>query len=160
MIFSAAPARTPSDTPARTSGIQINLATGRVAADGDGAADNALGIEVVLGSLHADTITGSAATNVLLGGEGDDLISGRGRGDYLAGQGGNDTLDGGRGATDVVDYLLDASAVDADLGIARHAAVTTAVGGEADSLIGLESVAGTEGADRLIGSPVANGRLW
>lgn len=102
--------------------IDLGLAT---AAGGDAGGDTLSGIEGVLGSNFADSLTGDAGSNrfygldgddglnggggadVLLGGNGsdivaggadDDVLKGDDGGDNLAGNDGNDRLDGGAGA--------------------------------------------------------------
>lgn len=77
-------------------GATINLATG--VASGGAGSDTLSGVEEVLGSTHADTITGDGAANILRGGGGIDTISGGGGDDQLfAGAPGE-----GGGAPDIV----------------------------------------------------------
>ena len=60
-----------------------------------------IGIEWLIGSKFADTLSGNDADNLLLGGmgdDGDDTLYGLGGKDTLSAGDGNDTLDGGAGA--------------------------------------------------------------
>jgi hypothetical protein len=115
-----------------TAGIVVNMATGTVSSDGSGSADTLLGIERVMGSNFADSITGSGAD------------------DDFSGNLGNDTLDGGAGF-DFVWYGGATAAVQIDL------QAGTATGGEGnDQLISIEGIAGSRYADNLQGSSVDN----
>ena len=60
--------------------------------------DFLVGIENVIGSSYADTLTGNADNNVLDGGGGSDTLNGEAGADTLWGGGGADTLNGGGGA--------------------------------------------------------------
>ena len=64
------------------------------------------GVENVIGTDSADTITGNSASNILIGGNGADHLIGGAGDDVLAGGNGNDTLDGSVGI-DTVNYSLD-----------------------------------------------------
>ena len=76
-------------------GVTVNLATLTAqASTGDASGDILSGIENLIGSDQADTLTGNAYANVIDGGLGDDLI---------VGSGGHDTLNGGAGAN-MLDY--------------------------------------------------------
>jgi Ca2+-binding RTX toxin-like protein len=115
-------------------GVSVNLTAG-TARDGDGTGTNGsldrfTGIENVIGSHGADTITGNALANELVGAQGDDAISGGSEADTLAGNTGADTLDGGLG-----NDAMDGGAGD-DLFLVNSGAdaVTEAVGGGADTI--------------------------
>jgi Ca2+-binding RTX toxin-like protein len=69
-------------------GVSVNMATG-IVFGGDAVGDTFSGIEQVLGSGFADTLTGNAGANMLWG---------MGGGDVLTGGGGADVLKGGAGA--------------------------------------------------------------
>ncbi|WP_108663223.1 beta strand repeat-containing protein [Acuticoccus kandeliae] len=139
----------PADTP-------VGIATG---ADID--TDVLIGVEYVDGGSGDDTITGNAFDNLLFGAAGSDQLDGREGTDTLQGGAGDDTLDGGSGTDDdangiydVVDYYADAvlaggiTGVSVDLG----AGIATDPFGDADTLIDVESVIGTNFADTLVGS--------
>lgn len=115
------------------SGIVVDLAAG-TATDTWGDADTLVSIEAIRGSQWDDQISGSDADNSFRGMQGDD------------------TMDGGNG-TDEVRYDRDASrggtaGVTVDLG----AGTATDGFGDADTLVSIERVRGTEVADILIGS--------
>jgi Ca2+-binding RTX toxin-like protein len=86
--------------------VTVNLATSSGSA-GDAAGDVFDDApEVLVGSIHGDTLTGSAAGDIIEGGDGNDTIYGGTGNDILRGgngndiidaQAGNDTLDGGAG---------------------------------------------------------------
>ena len=77
-------------------GVTVNLATGL--ASGGAGSDTLSGVEEVLGSAHADTLTGDANANILRGGGGIDTLNGGGGADQLfAGAPGE-----GGGAPDIV----------------------------------------------------------
>jgi Ca2+-binding RTX toxin-like protein len=67
----------------------VNLATGAVSG-GDAVGDTFSGIEQVLGSGFADTLTGNATANTLWGMAGNDTLTGAGGADVLKGGAGND----------------------------------------------------------------------
>jgi Ca2+-binding RTX toxin-like protein len=81
--------------------VSVNLATGAMSG-GDAAGDTLTGIEQVMGSAFADTLTGDANANTLWG---------LGGGDVLTGGGGGDALKGGVGADRFVYTALSDSAV-------------------------------------------------
>ncbi len=72
-------------------GVSVNLATGAMSG-GDAAGDTLTGIEQVMGSAFADTLTGDANANTLWGLGGGDILTGGGGGDALKGGVGNDTF--------------------------------------------------------------------
>lgn len=119
-------------------GVTVSLLTG-VATDQLGATDALNGIENVLGSDLADSITGDDGNNRLAGRDGDDtLVGGTG--------GGDDTLDGGDGI-DEVRYSSATQSVTVDLG--RRRASGAEIGN--DDLNEIENVVGGSGNDELIG---------
>ena len=73
------------------SGVTVNLATG-LAFGGTAQGDSFVGIERVVGSSFADTLTGDDGVNSLRGHGGDDTLRGGGGRDYLVGEQGKDTL--------------------------------------------------------------------
>ncbi|MEO6320741.1 MAG: cadherin-like domain-containing protein [Polaromonas sp.] len=97
--------------------------------------DTYSGIEGVIGTAFADTLTGSTSADTLRGGGGNDTISGLGGNDRISGGAGADTLTGGTGALSQDTFVFDTApnAVDtitdfeADLGdkIELSAAVFT-----------------------------------
>lgn len=105
---------------AATAGVSASLATGRGTA-GEAAGDRFEGIERLLGSLHADTLSGDAGANLLAGSHGDDV---------LAGGGGADILTGG-GHADRFVYL---SAADSTAAAAGRDIITDFWSGEGDRI--------------------------
>ena len=96
-----------------------------------------------------DTWTGTDWDDFFDGGHGNDDLDGAAGGDLLVGGAGDDTLDGGAGAGDAVLYQLDggSSGVTVDLG----SGTATDSHGDADSLSGIENVAGSAFGDSLTG---------
>jgi len=113
--------------------VNLNLNT----ATGDGS-DQIYNIENIIGSSSTlgDTLIGNSLVNT---------ISGSSGGDTLSGLGGNDTLDGKTGS-DWVDYSY-ASSVTVNL--ANGTGVVS--GGDSDTLVSIENVIGSSGADVLTG---------
>ncbi len=130
-----------------------HLTSGVVATLSGVADDTVSGIENLIGSDYADTLTGDANANVISGGAGNDTLRGNGGADTLNGgdgsdliQGGadGDTIDGGSG-TDTVSYAHLGSAVTATLG-----------GSGDDTISGVENLTGSGLADTLTGDNAAN----
>jgi Ca2+-binding RTX toxin-like protein len=112
--------------------VAVSLAAG-LASGGDGQGDTLNGIENVIGSAFADTLTGDANANVLTGGAG------------------GDRLDGGTGS-DTASYASAGAAVTVNL--------TTGTGSvgdaQGDVLVGIENLTGSAFNDTLIGDNNAN----
>ena len=123
-----------ADFSATTSGIVVNLTTGRGTYTGD---DKVilLSIENLLGGLGADTLMGDSGDNILNGGDGNDI---------LAGASGNDIINGGNGI-DCADYSLAPISVFVNLqsGVAK--------GDGSDSILFIENITGGRSSDLLIG---------
>jgi Ca2+-binding RTX toxin-like protein len=113
--------------------------------------DSISGFENVVGSNFADTLTGNMHKNVLAGLAGADKLYGLAGDDILVGGIGADVLDGGAG-TDTADYSTSAAPVHLVLGGAS-------TGGDAqgDTLISIEKLVGTAGADVFDGSASLTG---
>jgi Ca2+-binding RTX toxin-like protein len=119
-------------------GVTVDLGAG-VAIDSTGAQDVLSGIEDIVGTSRADSITGDSGDNRLVG---------------LAG---NDTLDGGAGRNDTADYSRDAGFGGTGAVLVDLAAGTATDGfGDLDRLIGIERVWGTAQADTLLGDGADN----
>ncbi len=139
--------------------IRIDLET-QILSNGEAAGDSYDSIEGIIGSAGADTLAGDGANNRLAGGAGNDLIQGRAGDDALWGDAGNDTLDGGSGrdaltggsGTDIASYASAVLAVRVDL--ANNTLNTNDAFG--DSLVEIEGIIGSAGADSLAGDSAAN----
>lgn len=154
-------------TSSGTTGVTLNLgslqtsgsAKGYALASGLGGADWVKGIENVTGSKYADVLTGNGANNVINGGEGNDVLdAGAGNDSLLGGDGadiligglGNDSLNGGTG-DDLVDFT-DAAAGFVNVDLSKG----TASGDGTDTLISIEDVIGSDGADIIVGGTADN----
>ncbi len=137
------------------SGVVVNL---DVLTDnaGDAQGDTYFGIELFVGSDHADSFFGNGALNHFIGGDGDDFLSGESGADILDGGDGNDTLQGGRSP----DTLIGGAGIDtatyADGPSAVHAILSDpsanagiAIGDTYDSI---ENLIGSNFGDRLVGN--------
>jgi Ca2+-binding RTX toxin-like protein/type III secretion system FlhB-like substrate exporter len=115
---------------ASASAVTVNLLT-NVNTGGDAASDSLSGIENVIGSDYADTLTGDASDNV------------------LAGEAGADVIDGGAGS-DTVDYSSMAGGVGI---ITIDLSTGTATGGDAegDTFSNIENITASANMDNLIG---------
>jgi VCBS repeat-containing protein len=101
--------------------------------------DKMIAITVNSGSL----VVGDANANTLVGTAGDDTIQGLGGNDRLQGLAGNDVIDGGQGFDRAV-YT------DATSGITVNLSAGTVTGGSGtDTLIGIESIVGSDFADTI-----------
>ncbi|MFN7169072.1 MAG: S8 family serine peptidase [Pannonibacter sp.] len=120
--------------------VNLNLTTGQSGGHAQG--DILIGIENIVGSAFADTLTGDINANALSAGAGDDI---------LIGGAGADTLDGGLGI-DTASYTTSAAAIDVDLSRASQ------IGGDAqgDRLVAIENLLGSAHADTLAGDGAAN----
>jgi Ca2+-binding RTX toxin-like protein len=140
-----------SDSAAYTRAVAgVTADLGGLPGTGDAAGDTFEGIENLVGSLHADSLTGNTANNRLSGGGGGDNLVGGGGKDWLVGGAGADTL-GGDG-DDGASYGTSAAAVVVDL------SAQTASGGDAtgDNLIGIVHLEGSDFDDVLTGNSGAN----
>ena len=114
-----------------STGVTVDLDDGTgvgVGTGGDAQGDDLVGVENLLGSGYADTLTGDAGDNILEGGAGADALIG----------------DAG---TDIASYKNSGAAVTVNL------ATGTGTGGDAqgDTLTGIENVTGSAFADALTG---------
>jgi len=130
--------------------VAVDLSTG-TGIGGDAQGDTLSGIEKLIGSHFADTLTGDASNNQLRGGDGNDVLSGGAGNDDLRSGLGADTLNGGAG-TDTAYYYESNAGVQVNLttgqGIGGHA--------QGDILIDVENLGGSNFSDVLIGDANAN----
>ncbi|MBB3233268.1 calcium-binding protein [Phyllobacterium endophyticum] len=113
--------------------------------------DSISGFENVVGSNFGDTLTGNIHRNVLAGLAGADKLYGMAGDDILVGGIGADVLDGGSGI-DTADYSTSAAPVHLVLG-----GVSTGGDAQGDTLISIEKLVGTAGADVFDGSSSITG---
>ena len=116
---------------------------------------------MIFGSEGDDLLEGMpGADDIIHGGDGDDTLRGGGGADYLTGGAGADEIDGGEDAGRAEffgsfrNYVWGDTAqyVDSDAGVTIDLATGTAEGGhaEGDTLIGIESIRGSDHADTLV----------
>jgi len=79
------------------SAVTVSLLVTTAQNTGGGGTDTLLGVESLIGSRFADTLTGNSTHNMLEGGDGDDTLDGGLRNDTLTGGAGDDLLLGGSG---------------------------------------------------------------
>jgi len=77
------------------SAVTVSLLVTTAQNTGGGGTDTLLGVESLIGSRFADTLTGNSTHNMLEGGDGDDTLDGGLRNDTLTGGAGDDLLLGG-----------------------------------------------------------------
>ncbi|RZJ46077.1 MAG: hypothetical protein EON86_00040 [Brevundimonas sp.] len=135
-----------------TGGVTVNTVLG-TATDTFGNTDTLTGVERFFGSNVTDSLTTGDEDNQLYGLGGDDMLNGGGGNDYLYGGAGSDTLNGGAGV-DSVSYRYDGGALGVTINLATGVAIDRY--GATDTLIGIESIGGTELADSLTGDAGAN----
>lgn len=117
-----------------------------------GASENFTSIEHVIGSQGANTITGTGGDNYIDGQSGNDSLSGGAGNDTILGGFGTDTMNGGTGI-DWVDFSTSSNSVGANIDLG---AGTASLGATVESIVAFENVVGTQYADTITGSGVAN----
>lgn len=141
-----------------TQGVAVNLAT-HSATDGLGGVDKLAGIEGIVGSRFADSLTLGTVAGAAFGRSGSDVITGGIANDTLYGGSGDDSLDG-RGGLDTANYLDDGFD---GAGMSLHGVtVDLATGnatdnwGDTDTLTRIENVTGSAMNDSLSGNASGN----
>ncbi|MDK1373383.1 MULTISPECIES: calcium-binding protein [unclassified Sinorhizobium] len=132
-------------------GVVANL-TSAAANTNDARGDTYYAIENLVGSSYNDALTGNTGANTLDGRAGNDTLDGGLGNDSLTGGAGADRLYG-RGGTDTASYAGATAGVVANL--TSTAANTNDAKGDTYSEV--ESLIGTNYADKLYGNAVANG---
>ncbi|WP_434620287.1 peroxidase family protein [Tabrizicola sp. M-4] len=151
-------------------------AEGKVVMPGSGNATvlGGAGADVLVGGATADALMGKAGDDILLGHEGDDVLTGGEGADVLAGGLGRDVLMGEDGedvftfetddgadmifggeGSDTIDLSAILGGATIDLGAAT-AIGTVRIGTATDSLVGIENVIGSQGADVIKASLAVN----
>ena len=105
--------------------------------------------DTISGTSGADVICGKGGNDTIKGAGGNDVLKGEGGADQLYGGQGDDTLDGGTDANnsnDTANYSASLTAVTASL------STNTATGEGTDTLLSIESLAGSPNNDTLTGS--------
>ena len=130
------------------SGVAVDLTLQGSPQDTHGAGvDTLVGIEDLVGSAFADTLTGDGNDNRFDGGAGNDTLSGGGGDDDLRGDQGNDVIDGGTGNN--IAYYDDAtSAVTVNLAVATP---QDTHGDGTDTLSNIGGLYGSAYSDTLTG---------
>ncbi|MEQ1952038.1 hypothetical protein [Mesorhizobium sp. CN2-181] len=123
------------------SAASVVVTVNGAASGGDAAGDILSGIENLIGSAFADTLTGDAGANILAGGDGNDTLQGRA---------GADVLQGGNGV-DIASYAASAAAV-----VVTVNGVGSGGDAAGDSLSGFENLTGSAFNDTLTGDAAAN----
>jgi Ca2+-binding RTX toxin-like protein len=132
------------------------------------------GDDVILGSEAAEALFGLAGADILLAGGGDDVIDGGAGADVIEGGAGRDVQMGGAGddrfvfqdadgadmlfggeGSDTIDLSAILGGATIDLGAAT-AIGTVRIGTTTDSLVGIENVIGSQGADVIKASLSVN----
>lgn len=138
-------------------GVTVVLdGSGSGAAGSESFGDTLAGIENLIGTNYADTLTGNAGANVISGGADSDVLDGAAGADTLNGGDGDDLLKGGDGAdslqggggTDTASYASATAAVTVSL------TTNTGTRGEAsgDVLASVENLIGGAGDDVFTGA--------
>ncbi len=130
-----------------TTAINADLSQSKIEDASDATnVDTTVGIENIRGTKNSDTLKGDDNTNTLLGGDGDDT---------LFGSKGSDRFDGeGHTSYDTLDYS-NVDFGDGGHGVNVNLGSTTASDdgyGTIDTILNIEKVIGTQGADILFGS--------
>ncbi|MEZ5754574.1 MAG: peroxidase family protein [Paracoccaceae bacterium] len=141
---------------------------------GSGMVSGGAGADVLVGGAEADALMGKAGDDILMGHGGDDVLTGGAGDDLLSGGQGTDVLMGEDGddrftfaADDGADMIFGGAGIDTidlsailggaaiDLGAAT-AIGTVRISGVTDSLVGIENVIGSQGADVIKASLSVN----
>ncbi|MBL8905229.1 MAG: cadherin-like domain-containing protein, partial [Rhizobiales bacterium] len=131
-------------------GTWENLATWATAPGSRVDTDTLSGIESVRGSTFDDILIGSDGDNNIIGDDGDDTMIGGDGDDYFDGTLGSDYIDGGDGFDSVFYYDLNGVTINLADGYADEG------GGVIDTLVNIEHIGGSQGADVLIGNDEDN----
>ena len=120
-------------------GVTVSLATTNIQNTVSAGSDTLSGIENLVGSDYADTLTGDANNNILNGGIGNDTLDGGAGDDTLIGGAGDDKLTGG-GGIDTASYVGATGPLTIDL---TKTAVQNTGGAGSDTLSGIRNIIGS-----------------
>jgi|GEM_PF-2089559 len=155
-----------ADYSGAAAGVNIELSSGSVLDDGNGATDTLVSIENLIGSNHNDLLKSNNGVNEINGMDGDDIIyayngsdvlyGGDGN-DYISSGGGDDTIYGGAGG----DQMYGSSGIDTIYGGGGADLVN---GGDGDDILNggdqMDTYHGGLGADTFILEGLSNYDLW
>ncbi|MBL4645737.1 MAG: hypothetical protein JKY99_04690 [Rhizobiales bacterium] len=144
-VFDGGSGNDTADLSGQMQGVNASLATGSTTTG-----DTFTGIENLIGTAFADSLTGDAENNTIDGGAGADTLDGAAGDDLLLGSDGGDTFIGGSGH-DTVSYAKATGAVTVNLASAGSGGVASG-----DTYDSIESVVGSNFADTLTGDAQAN----
>jgi Ca2+-binding RTX toxin-like protein len=137
-----------------TAGVTVSLALqGAPQATGGAGNDLLIGIENLMGTAYADSLTGNDADNVIYGGNGNDAIAGLGGADTIIGGNDDDVIDGGDGI-DTASYTDAGTGVTVSLLLQGAGQATGGAG--VDTLLNIENLTGSALGDVLAGDGGAN----
>lgn len=136
-----------------TGGVTVTLASGNatVSFPGPRNEDTLRGIENIVGTNFADSITGDGADNLLSGGTGNDTLIGGLGNDTLIGGEGADSIVGGAG-TDTASYAGSSAGV----AVTINGRSNTGGAAAGDTLSGIENLTGSSFDDTLTGTTANN----
>ena len=141
------------DFSAFSRSINVNLATGSTSGGSSGNAasnDTLVNIENLIGTRGSDTLTGNDLANTFTdGGGNDDVFGGAGDDVFIAGTGQND-YDGGSGS-DTIDFSAFGRGLRINLTDGTTSGGTSGNAASNDTLINVENLIGSRGADRFFG---------
>jgi VCBS repeat-containing protein len=136
-----------ADYSASSSGVTVDLTLATAQSGGSAAGDILSGIENVIGSSNADTLTGDGAANVLSGGGGNDTIVGAENDALLDGGANTDTLRVGANFT---------STGNAQIVNIENVTLTAAVALDLSNQTEQFVITGSAGADTITGSSASD----
>jgi Ca2+-binding RTX toxin-like protein len=128
-------------------------------AAGDGAGDNIVGVENLIGSSYGDTLYGNSGANIIYGRDGSDYIIALAGDDTIYGEGDNDSIVGGLGA----DTIYGGDGIDSvsfrqSYGVNVDLLTGVGLGGDAqgDTYNGIENIFASDFDDVLKGDAGSN----
>ena len=142
-----------------TTGRVLNGAGGDDLLTGGGGDDDLIGGEgndVLRGRSGNDTLLAGLGNDRLNGGGGNDILRGEAGDDFLAGVGGTDTVDGGAG---IDTNSFQGIGVGVDATVAADGSGTVSYGTINETFAGIEGLTGSENADILTATGVADNNL-